>query len=302
MRPDSLPFLESIEKNDPTFKKCTFTNENFNSDDLSRLKIALEHNTYLEDLSFSGSRLGDSGIATLAVFLRKNISLRRLSLYGCSISDIGIESLVSNLAVNTTLTSLDLTFNSITKVGAQFITQLFATGTSLKFLALCNNGIDDDGAINLCKSIKNNNSLQELRIQYNKITSPGGEALLDLLKTSSSIRFIYTYGNSININIVKNIREINEKNEKFYNQAFKTAKGILSYTRLTLSNKFSIFHKIPSENLATIFSYAANNNSLTTMQITNIISLAKDKKNLGITKEQFLESIDISSIPKSSIK
>lgn len=97
--------------NDPTLKKFDFTNLKMPAGDLEprispKFALAMEENTYIEDLILACSNLQGTEAACLAVSLRSNKTLLKLNIDSNALQALELESIANGVGFAQTLTEI----------------------------------------------------------------------------------------------------------------------------------------------------------------------------------------------------
>src|ERR1700722_16727566 len=128
----------SIENNEEKIKvllqKIRDSNDNLETEQLTKDLITTFSSSTLQHLNLRGSQIGDKGAIALSKALESNTALQSLDLYNTQIGDEGVTALSKTLKTSTTL--------------------------QLQNLCLGWNWIGVNGAIALSKALKTNISLQ----------------------------------------------------------------------------------------------------------------------------------------------
>ena len=206
---------EALKKRECRLKTLNVADNYITSDGVSKLSLALESNTCLEELNLSCNEICSQGVEHLSKVLQnENGKITKLNLSWNDIGDDGVMCLASfrqstlNLAWNNigmrgvhsfisifhtlkNLEELDLSGNTVESVGLEALLPCFIdTNCKLKCLELNHCKIQDEGVIH-CLKVLNclHNQITRLGLAGNNITNAGAEKIAEAL-TSLECRII----------------------------------------------------------------------------------------------------------------
>ena len=127
------------------------------------IALAVQHNTFQENLDLSNSNISDVVATALAQALHHNSTLKELILSSNNISDVGATALAQALHHNSTLERLDLSYNNISDAGAIALAQALRHNSTPRRLELYgNDGIGEEGTRQLVQALTRKKSINKL--------------------------------------------------------------------------------------------------------------------------------------------
>ena len=204
---------------------------------VSRLFKSLNQNTFVRELSISGSLLNTNDIHLLAEMLTvnniikvlnigvnyigpdgcvplalcRNISLNKLIMGMCGIGDVGADLIATMLYHNNSITHIDLTQNEIGDNGVKSLVEHLNSHKVIDYLNLGQNKITVVGAHYLKQLVGNSSlKLNSLELSHNyKLNDEGVNDILQLpINTMEYIGLRYAQITSFNLNSLSKVKSV----------------------------------------------------------------------------------------------
>lgn len=189
--------LERMRWDDSTLKNLKFQFFEFHSDDLKRLKAALELNSSLKNLIFYKTNIDNDAAQLIADGIRKCHGLAEVEFYQNGLTDDGASAIAKSLGRRITITSVTISKNYIGMKTLISLSESISSNPNITTVNLLQNNLGVKGGFYFASILEKNTGLTTLSLSYNKIGDLGASAIAGKIKLNTSLKRLILKGNEI---------------------------------------------------------------------------------------------------------